>query len=105
MTLVRYHRLAEHEAEHAVDWYETRKPGLGAEFLSELKRSERVIVERPLMWPIWPGAPSEIGVRRYILPRFPYALAYLAEDVPIILAVAHLRRRPLYWLGRTSDRV
>ena len=69
-----------------------------------MKHAEMDIVERPLMWSIWPGTRPKLGIRRYPLPRFPYALAYLAEDIPVIIAVAHIRRRPLYWLGRESGR-
>jgi hypothetical protein len=39
--------------------------------------------------------------RRFLLPGFPYALAYhVFPGVLAVLAVVHVRRRPLYWIGR-----
>ncbi len=40
-------------------------------------------------------------IRRCVLPKFPYYVAYevLASEV-IVLAVAHARRRPFYWINR-----
>jgi len=34
--------------------------------------------------------------------RFPYSIVYRVETEKVfVLAVAHLRRRPLYWRDRT----
>jgi len=44
-----------------------------------------------------------LNVRRFLLTGFPFALAYVVDgDSVTVLAVAHLRRRPGYWLGRTG---
>jgi toxin ParE1/3/4 len=44
-----------------------------------------------------------LGVRRFVMSRFPFALPYLViEEQVVVLAVAHLRRRPGYWLRRIS---
>jgi hypothetical protein len=40
-------------------------------------------------------------IRRFLLQRFPYAIAYQAHpDLTTVLAIVHGRRRPLYWVGR-----
>jgi hypothetical protein len=42
-------------------------------------------------------------VRRFLLPRFPFAVAYVIRgDDVLVLAIAHTRRRPGYWRGRTQ---
>jgi hypothetical protein len=47
------------------------------------------------------GVDARLDVRRALLARFPYALVFLIlEEGVRILAVAHAKRRPGYWLGR-----
>ncbi len=43
-------------------------------------------------------------VRRHFERPFPYAILYVDEpDRVLILAVAHFKRRPNYWLHRLTD--
>ena len=53
------------------------------------------------MWQLFPGVPPELEVRRRVLRRFPYVLAFkvYGEEL-VVIAVAHARRRPGYWLHR-----
>lgn len=97
------HEEAEEELKAAAEWYEQRRPGLSASFLAEVRAAVEVIEEKPDRWPAWTGVESELPVRRYVLRRFPFALAYLVVgDRLVILAVAHVRRRPRYWQRRTQ---
>lgn len=42
-------------------------------------------------------------MRRFLLKRFPFALPYLVlEDLVVVLAIAHERRQPQYWLKRAK---
>ena len=42
-----------------------------------------------------------IGVRRKVMQRFPYNLLHTVDpDVLFIVAIAHQKRRPEYWLKR-----
>ncbi|MEQ1737245.1 MAG: hypothetical protein ABL886_12675 [Rhodoglobus sp.] len=60
------------------------------------------IRRHPTAWPVWPGHPD---VRRRVLRRFPYSVISLLErDEITIVAVAHHRRRPGYWLQRLRPR-
>ena len=87
----------------AGDWYELQVPGLGADLADEVGHALDAIAEHPMTWPLWPGIRELSGVRRLLLARFPLALAYVAEgDDVVVLAIAHLRRRPQYWAGRLS---
>ena len=67
------------------------------DFLDEILRCRQQIAQFPES-----GAAVFGAVRRKLLTSYPYALVYLIEpdgDIRVI-AVAHLKRKPLYWLGR-----
>lgn len=62
---------------------------LVAALTEQLRRSERLLNENPLLYPIVDG-----DLRRAPLRRFPYALFYLIEDSEVIVvALMHHRRR------------
>lgn len=95
---LRFHRAARTELREAANWYEGRGPGIGAEFVVEIGACLARIANKPAVFPEVRGAP---GVRRALMRRFPYAVVFLVhEDVVTVLAVAHGRRRPLYWRTR-----
>ncbi len=42
-------------------------------------------------------------IRKVIIQRFPYVIAFEEHERHLlVLAVAHFKRRPLYWLRRSS---
>jgi hypothetical protein len=44
-----------------------------------------------------------VPVHRAVVPRFPYVVAFeVHPEVILVLAVAHAKRRPLYWLTRAG---
>ncbi len=96
------HPEAVREVDAAVDWYEGQRAGLGAEFFAELRRSLQVIAEAPRANPPWSGGRArDVEVRRLLVDRFPFMLPYVVlEELVVVLAVAHVRRRPGYWLQR-----
>ena len=60
-----------------------------------------VICEFPRRSPLAPGIRRDLHVQRRVLTGFPYSIVYVELDAEIlILAVAHARRRPIYWRGR-----
>ncbi len=68
--------------------------------MSVAREALLLLVESAETWPLWSGAPPRIPpIRRFSLPRFPYALAYQAFPGLSRVAVVHVRRRPLYWIG------
>ncbi len=76
-----------------------RGEGLGQAFLSAVEAAVRMVARNPQIWPRSTGS-----FRRCRVPRFPYAVIYLADAEEIfIAAVMHLRRRPDYWRGRTPE--
>jgi plasmid stabilization system protein ParE len=95
------HPEAEADLDGGAAFYEDRVPGLGLDFLHEVEHAIDQICDRPLAHPLWPDVPTELGVRRKLLRRFPYGLPFmLLRDRVIILAVAHLSREPAFWLSR-----
>ena len=99
MSSVRFHEAATEEAEAAVHWYNERLAGLGDDFRLELLRALDSIVRFPLLWP--PSA-YDRRARRFLLPRFPYGVVYVvaADASIVVVAIAHARRRPRYWIAR-----
>jgi len=87
---------AEREARDAFRWYFDRSPDAAARFEAQLGHVLAAVAEMPLR-----AVEVEPGVRSMLFPGFPYAVLYsvLSERI-VVLAVAHMRRRPGYWRGR-----
>jgi hypothetical protein len=74
------HVEAEAELAYAAEWYDERRRGLGYELLAEVETVCDILLERPEGWPRWPDAPRrDPPIRRVLLRRFPFALAYKAS--------------------------
>ena len=81
------------DVEAAFEWYENERPGLGLEFLDELRAAYERIVDGPLKYQL-----LRSGIRRALLRRFPYAVYFAIEDdVAVVLAVLHDNRDPAEW--------
>ena len=83
------------EVGDAYEWYEAQSVGLGAEFEAALELQLRRLEQAPLLY-------AEIlpGVRRTLLPRFPYGVFYVVRgDLVNMLAVIHNSRSPARWPG------
>ena len=86
--------VAEELAE-AMAHYDAERPGLGDRLLGAVEATFRDIVAAPEI-----GAPWELDrtVRRQLVRRFPYVVFYRSSDeLVIVLAIAHAKRRPGYW--------
>ncbi|MGH7815665.1 MAG: type II toxin-antitoxin system RelE/ParE family toxin [Candidatus Binataceae bacterium] len=99
--ILELHAEAIGELEAEIDWYEARTPGLGEAFLREVSRALDVIAASPRMWPVWPQWRGRTSVRRFVLARFPFSIAFLTpRGRVVVVAIAHGRRRPGYCRGR-----
>ncbi len=88
---------AQRDLRSGTTFYEAQHQGLGKDFVFEIRRLCRRIVEAPHV-----GSEVQPGVRRRLVRRFPYSILYAVEDSEIIvLAVAHQSRHPDYWASRT----
>jgi hypothetical protein len=93
---IRFLEVAELELDQAIQWYGAQAPGLGDAFLIETISAADRIAHYPDGW----QSLGE-GIRRCRLNRFPYGLIYTIDSGDIlVLAVAHLHRRPGYWRDR-----
>jgi toxin ParE1/3/4 len=96
------HPEARAELRSAALWYDERRTGLGDEFIAEVSGTIDRIGNAPESYPAWPGMRAvEPLIRKATVQRFPYLIAFEQhEQHLLILAVAHAKRRPLYWLTR-----
>ncbi|HEX7406103.1 MAG TPA: type II toxin-antitoxin system RelE/ParE family toxin [Candidatus Binatia bacterium] len=87
---------ADLDVEAAFEWYEKERPGLGLEFLDELRAAYNRIVDNPFKY-----QHLRSGVRRALLRRFPYAVYFAIEDdVVVVVAALDASRDPAEWQRR-----
>jgi hypothetical protein len=87
---------ASEEIDEAFQYYEEDLEGIGYRFIIEVLEGFERIKSNPTSW-----SPFSKNTRRCLLNTFPFGLIYqLAEDEIIIVAVANLNRKPLYWKER-----
>lgn len=99
--ILRIAEAADAEAFDAAIWYESRRSGLGDEFLEAYKTALAEIRRDPNRLPLLESDPSSQRFRRIVLKRFPYGVIFeMVNDEVHVHAVAHLHRRPDYWLER-----
>ena len=95
---LRIHRLAVVEIDHEVDYYESCRVGLGVELEDEIDAVLGTILQFPHAAPQWKDRRDR---RVAVLDRFPFTLVYQIKTKEIvILALAHMSRRPGYWSRR-----
>jgi len=93
----RFHRAALAEHLDEVAFYESRLPGLGADYLDEFEATIARVCATPDLFP----RIADSDLRKAGFRRFPFHVIYRASATQIvILAIAHQRRRPAYWVGR-----
>lgn len=84
------------DVEAAFAWYENERPGLGLEFLGELRAAYNRIAGGPFGY-----RDVRSGIRRALLKRFPYAVYFTIDgDVVVVVAVLHVSRDPAEWQRR-----
>jgi hypothetical protein len=95
---IRTHSLASLELTEAVRWYESKRQGLGAEFLIEVTRAiDRLGLNAEAGNPM----SADQKTRRLLVARFPYQIVYrICPGEIVVVALAHLKRRPGYWKHR-----
>ena len=95
---VRFLTLAQQEIDEAVAWFNEQVDGRGLVFLDELDRVVRLVKSYPFA-----STKIERDIRRCLFARFPYSLIYgVEEQTIVVIAVAHSRRSPRYWIDRLT---
>ncbi len=87
---------ARNELDDAFDYYEHEQTGLGHRFVDEIVQSLKRISEYPESY-----QSISLYARRCLVNRFPYGIIYQIKETEIlIVAIAHLHRKPDYWVSR-----
>jgi len=95
-----FHPDAFDEHHDSVGFYQSRLPGLGADYIAEFESVMARVCLAPNMYPTI----ADPAIHRAGLKRFPFHVIYRVMPTQIIvLAVAHQRRRPLYWADRVDQ--
>ena len=95
---VRLLDVAQQELDEAVEYYNAESPGLGDEFLLETLAAIARIQNFPNAW-----HPYTENTRRCQTRRFPYGITYqVLESEILVIAIAHMHRRPGYWRDRVT---
>jgi plasmid stabilization system protein ParE len=96
MKPVRVHPEAEAEADGAFEWYWVRSESAALGFDAELRDAFSSLRKTPRLY-----APYLRGTRRILLDHYPFFVVF--RELPRVIqivAVAHAKRRPGYWLKR-----
>ena len=89
---------AEQEMIEAALYYQSQALGLGVDYLAEVEHAVHSIATSPHTWPILQG-----DLRRRLIRRFPYGVLYRIEPEEIVIvAIAHMRKKPGYWMNRVK---
>ena len=95
---IRFVEEAQSEFLETLSGYEAARRGLGQRFKDELDRCVRRIADHSEYYHLRPGAYRRINLR-----VFPYYLPFVVREQTLwVLAVAHIRRQPLYWISRRT---
>lgn len=93
---VRFVHHASLEFLDAISYYEKEQSGLGRRFKAEVDRTVLWLSEHSEACRLRKG-----GYRKLYLRVFPYYIPYIVRGSTLwILAVAHERREPEYWIER-----
>lgn len=77
-------------------WYESKKPGLGEEFLEAVDDVIATAVEHPMRYRV-----VVLDIRQALVRRFPYRVLYrILGDEVVVVACFHARRDPRRWEER-----
>ncbi len=91
---------ADQEMAEAARYYQSLSSSLGDDYLDEVERAVHSAATSPQTWPILEG-----DFRRRLVKRFPFGVIYRIEpDKILIVAVAHLRKKPGYWKKRIKSK-
>lgn len=93
---ITFRRAAKAELLEAGSWYESKRSGLGAEFMAEIQRCLSLVAANPLQFAL-----HRRDIRCIVTKRFPYSIYFRAEPGRVvILAIFHTKRDPAALMER-----
>lgn len=100
---LRYHPEARAELRAAMRHGEDERPGRGMALQELVRMVERRIRKLPRSAPRWPRLAPRFDVRKAVVRRTPYLVVYIIlPDQIVIVAIAHVRKKPSYWRDRIA---
>jgi plasmid stabilization system protein ParE len=94
---IEYLTGARDDFDESFDWYRARSVGAAIGFAAAVEEAMDKIIADPGRFPSTHG-----GCHYCTLKRYPFRLVFRDEtDRLVVVAVAHAKRRPGYWRGRT----
>jgi toxin ParE1/3/4 len=95
--VIRFRPAAARELAADVAYYEQDHEGRGRRFAGSVERTLALIGVLPKAFPLL----YEPDIRSAKVQRFPYRVVHVVvgDDIEVI-AIAHAKRRPLYWRDR-----
>ena len=91
-----FRSVALDEFDKAAEWYESQRPGLGTDFVAEVRRVLQAIQSQPDRYPL-----ASATVREAPVSRFPYCVYYRVKISRIVVVgVVHTSRDPSAWQSR-----
>jgi plasmid stabilization system protein ParE len=95
---LKYHPEARAEVLDTVRWYLSQSNSAAIKFHEQLQLAEDKVRRNPELGSIYL---HDCRIQR--LGRFPYGIIYqLRSNYILVVAIAHLHRKPGYWKKRTS---
>jgi hypothetical protein len=96
-------RQAERELDLARKWYDEQRYGLGLIFFDAFEAAVQYVQEFPDAEAAFPDPAFAKTVRRVPIQGFPFHIVTtLVDNGLIVIAVAHVKRKPGYWLERVK---
>lgn len=100
MSAARFLPAAEAEFLKEIEYYSDVREGLGVRFQLAVMAAVGKAVAHPSG-----GAPARDETRRRLVKGFPFSVVYRTRDAELlIVAIAHHRRRPEYWIQRLNEK-
>jgi toxin ParE1/3/4 len=82
----------------AIAYYEECRAGLGRRFREAVEVAINKACETPLSYRV-----LRAPFRRCLVQKFPYSIIFsIEQDHVLIVAVAHAKRKPGYWIDRKA---
>ena len=103
MKRVRIAGAAERELAEAITWYRDRDPRVADRFTAEVRAALQMIETFPQIGSRVPSI-ADRAVRRMPVHKFPYYVVFVElDDALEVVAFAHNRRRPAYFVRRIRN--
>ncbi len=100
MKPVIFHPEARDETDEAAEYYAAVSDELRRDFLDEIERLASEIAQNPRRFARY----QRTKYRHLVARRFPYVVYYAELDDEVwVVAVAHAKRRPGYWMNRRIE--